>query len=169
MELILAADLLSPHAGLVFWKFLTFLLLLFLLYKFAWGPISSALVQREKTIDESITRAEKALAEARQIQADNEKARRESEQEAQRILREARDTAERLRSEEVERTRAQIRQMQQQAQAEIEREKQSALGELRTEVADLAIQAAGKILRANLDGSRQRKIVEDFIDDLPKN
>jgi F-type H+-transporting ATPase subunit b len=166
---ILAADLLAPNVGLIFWISVVFLLLLALLRKFAWGPITSALNERERTIDESIQRAETALAEARQIQADNEKARREADQEAQRILREAREVAERLRTDEVEKTRAQIRQMQQSAQEEIEREKESALTQLRTEVADLAIQAAGKILKENLDESRQRKLVNDFIQTLPHN
>ncbi len=169
MYTILAAGLLSPNVGLIFWITLTFLLLLLLLRRFAWGPILKALDTRERKIEESMARAEQALAEARKIQADNDRARREAEQEAQRILREAREAAEHLRAEEIEKTRAQIRRMQEQAQAEIEREKQSALNALRAEVADLAIRAAEKILHENLDATRQRKIVDAFIDDLPKN
>jgi F-type H+-transporting ATPase subunit b len=169
MYTILAQSLLAPNLGLIVWMTIVFLLLLLLLKKFAWGPITSALSQREQTIDESIQRAERALAEARQIQADNEKARREGDQEAQRIIREARETAERLRTEEVEKTRSQIQHLQQQAQTEIEREKQAALSELRSEVADLAIRAAEKILRENLDAGRQRRMVDEFIDELPKN
>lgn len=169
MNYLLAQSLLEPNAGLIFWKLVVFGGMLFLLWKYAWNPITRALREREETIDASIKRAEKALAEAKQIQSDNERARREAEQEAQRILREARDEAETLRSEEVQKTRAQIQEMQQQAQAEIEREKQSALDELRAEVADLAIQAAGKILREDVDGQRQRRLVESFIDELPVN
>ena len=75
----------------------------------------------------------------------------------------------RLRSEEVDKTRDQIQQMQEAAQAEIAREKQSALDSLRTEVADLAVQAAEKILRENLDADRQKKIVSDFLSDLSNN
>ncbi|MEX0748238.1 MAG: F0F1 ATP synthase subunit B, partial [Rhodothermales bacterium] len=108
MNFILTADLLSPNAGLIFWKALVFGLLLFLLYKFAWGPITRALSEREETIDASIKRAELALAEARQIQEQNEKARREAEQEAQRVLHEAREASDRIRTEEVEKTRSQI-------------------------------------------------------------
>ena len=59
--------------------------------------------------------------------------------------------------------------MRDQAQAEIEREKDSALSTLRAEVADLAIQAAEKILEENLDAQRQRRLVENFLDELPKN
>lgn len=169
MDTVIAASLLAPNVGLIFWITLTFLILMLVLRRFAWGPITKALSEREARIAESIQSAEKALAEARKIQADNEQARRASEQDAQRILREARETAERLRSEEVDKTREQIRQMQEQAQAEIEREKQGALTELRTEVADLAIRAAEKILVENLDGTRQQKLVKDFLEDLPTN
>lgn len=169
MTLFLAADLLAPNFGLIFWIALAFLLLLFLLSKYAWGPITAALAERETTIETSLTRAEQALAEAKQLAADNEKARREAEAEAQRILRDAREAAEASRAEQAEKTRQQIRQMQATAEAEIEREKQQALAELRSEVADLAILAAEKILHETLDAPRQKKIVDDFIADLPQN
>lgn len=169
MDIILAADLLTPNAGLIFWKALVFGLLLFLLYKFAWNPIMAALSEREETIDSSIKRAEHALAEAKKIQQENTRARREAEAEAQRIMREARETADRVRTEEVDKTREQIRKLKEQAEADIEREKQSALDELRDEVAALAIGAAEKILRETLDTGRQRKLVDRFIDDLPTN
>lgn len=166
---LLAASLLSPNLGLFVWIVVTFGVLLILLRKYAWGPITSALSERENRIQDSMDQAERALAEAKKVQADNTKARREAEAEAQRVLREAREEAERLRGEEVEKTKAKIQEMQENAQAEIEREKQSALADLRREVADLAIQAAEKILGENLDDNRQRKLVDDFIDDLPRN
>jgi F-type H+-transporting ATPase subunit b len=169
MTPILAADLLAPNAGLAFWIFVTFVALLILLRRFAWGPITQALDEREATIQASMDQAEKALVEARQIQADNNKARRESEADAQRILREARETAEKLRGEEVEKTRAQLRLLQESAQADIERERDSALETLRGEVADLAIQAAERVLGASVDDGRQRKLVDDFLKGLPSN
>lgn len=169
MEIILAADLLSPNAGLIFWKTIVFGLLLFLLYKFAWNPIVASLREREETIDSSIKRAEHALAEAKQIQQENDRVRREAEAEAQRILREAREASDRVRNEEVDKTREQIRHMKEQAQEAIEREKQGALEDLRDEVASLAIRAAEIILRENLDGGRQRRLVDQFIDELPRN
>ncbi len=168
MNMPIAAGLLAPNVGLIFWIALTFLILLFVLRRYAWGPITAALSEREKTIDDSIQRAERALAEAKQIQADNERARRDAEQEGQRILREARETADRLRSEEVDRTRKQIQALQAQAQAEIEREKDGALAALRSEVADLAVRAAEKILKEDLDGERQRRMVDNFLAELPR-
>ena len=169
MNIIFAANLLSPNFGLVIWLAIVFSILLVILKRYAWGPITSALEDRERTIDESIQRAEKALTEAKQLQADNERARREAEQEAQRLLRAAREQADHLRNEEVQKTREQIQHLRDQAQAEIEREKDSALNALRAEVADLAIRAAEIILQENLDAPRQRRLVETFIDDLPKN
>jgi len=167
--IVLAVDLLAPDAGLIVWIGITFLALLILLKKYAWGPITSALTERETTIHESLAQAEKALAEAKQLQADNTKARREAEAQSQSIIREARDEAERVRTEEVDKTRNQIKLLQEQAQVEIEREKDSALYSLRQEVADLAIRSAEKILRENLDAARQKKIVDNFLGDLSKN
>lgn len=165
----LAVNLLSPNPGLAIWMTLTFLLLLYILRRFAWGVIMAALREREERIDESIKSADRALAEAKQIQADNMKARREADQQAQSILREAREAAERIRTEEVEKTRAAVQQMQEAARAEIEREKQGALNTLRAEVSDLAIKAAEKILNEQMNGDRQRKLVDDFIQDLGRN
>jgi F-type H+-transporting ATPase subunit b len=167
--IVFAANILAPDAGLIVWIAITFAALLFVLKKFAWGPITSALTTREETIHESLAQAEKALAEAKQLQADNTKARREAEAQAQSILREAREEAERVRTEEVDKTRTQIQHLQESAQSEIEREKENALNSLRQEVADLAIRAAEKILRENLDADRQKKIVDNFLGDLSNN
>ena len=169
MNPLIAADLLAPNLGLFVWITLTFGLLLFVLRKFAWGPITSSLTEREERITESMEQAQKALSEAKQLQADNTKARKEAEAEAQRLIREAREAAESLRTEEISNTKAQILSMQDHAKQEIEREKDSALDSLRQEVADLAINAAEKILSENLDASKQKRIVDDFLKTLPKN
>ena len=162
-------SLLEPNVGLVVWTAVVFGLVLLLLWKYAWGPITDALEEREERIDASMTKAERALEEAKRIQAENEKHRREGEQKAREVLREAREEAEALREEEKAKTRREIQQMQERAQEEIEREKENALNELRAEVADLAIQAAGKIIGENLNEQRQHRLVDDFIDDLPRN
>ena len=169
MDLVLAAGLLDANVGLAVWLSIAFLLLLFLLSKFAWGPITAALSEREQTIEDSITRAEAALAEAKQLQSDNEAARRDAERQAQQILREAKEQADAQRTADLDKTKAEIARMQEAAQAEIERQKQQALGELRAEVAALAVGAAEKILRKEIDAAEQRGLVDQFISDLPKN
>lgn len=161
--------LLKVDPGLAFWTLVTFLLVLFLLSRFAWPTIAQALETREKTIQDSMDRAEKALAEARQIQSDNEVARRNAEQQAQTILRDARDAAEQIRTTEKEKLQTEIARMRDAATAEIEQQKQGAIEALRKQVTELAIEAAGKILHENMDSDRQRKLVDRFIDELPKN
>lgn len=162
----LAADLLSANTGLVIWLTVVFLALLLLLRRYAWGPITTALSEREETIAASINRAEEALAESKRLQETNQQARREAERDAQRLLREAREEAQRIRDQEMQRTREEIAASREQAQEEIERDKERALQELRSEVADLAILAAGKVLQENLDTPRQRALVDNFIDGL---
>jgi F-type H+-transporting ATPase subunit b len=169
MTALLAQSLVTPSLGLIVWKTIAFLIFLGLLYWLGWEPITKALREREEEIQSSIQRAEAALEEAKEIQAENEKARRNAEQKAQRILREARESAEELREEEKAKTRREIQQMREQAQADIEREKQAALQELRDEVADLAIEAAEKIIEEDLDADRHRQLVTDALDDFPTN
>ena len=169
MLLLAAVNPLAPNWGLIIWMGLAFGALMFLLGKFAWPAIIGGLEEREKRIETSLSEADRALAEARQLQADNDAARRQAEQQAQVILREAREEAEALRSKDVEKTRAEIAEMRDGARAEIEREKRQALAELRSEVASLAVSGAEKILRKEIDPATQSTLVDEFISELPKN
>ena len=169
MDLVLAASLLDANFGLAIWLAIAFILLLFVLSKFAWGPITAALDERESTIEESITRAERANAEAQKLLADNEAARREAEAQAQKILAEARAEADRQREAAKADLRDELAGERERAAADIEQQKQQALGELRAEVAALAVGAAEKILRKEIDGPEQQRLVDQFIADLPQN
>lgn len=169
MTFILAADILSPNWGLIVWMSIAFFTLLMLLGKFAWPAIVGGIEERERRIETSLTEADRALAQAKQLQADNDAARRQSEQQAQVILREAREEAEALRSADIEKTRAELADMKESARADIEREKRQALAELRSEVAALAVTGAEKILKKEIDPATQSGLVDDFIAELPKN
>jgi len=169
MNLVLAVDLLAPNYGLAFWLVIVFGILLILLWRFAWGPMISGLSEREHNIEESLRASERAREEAARLQEDNARFRREAEAEAQRILREAREAADAARTEGIEKERLQIAHLREQFKAEMEREKAQIKTELRTEVADLAVQAAEKILRESLGQPQQRRLVEEFIADLPQN
>lgn len=164
---VLAAGLLSPNTGLIFWTLLVFGLLLLLLGKFAWGPVTAALAEREKTIASSIERAEIALTEAKQLQAGNEQARLAAEADARRVQAEAREAAERYRAEAFEKAKADAAAIVEQGRAEIEREKLAALQQIRAEVADLAVAGAEKILRKEIDAPAQRQMVDQLLTSLP--
>lgn len=166
---VAAGGLLSANVGLAIWLIIAFILLMLILGKFAWGPITSALDERETAIQTSIEASERARAEAEALLARNDEARRDAERQAQQILGDARTEAERQR----EAARADLRQElaaeRERAAADIERQKQQALAELRSEVAALAVGAAEKILNETLDAEKQRGLVDQFIADLPQN
>lgn len=162
-------NLLTLEPGMLIWTFITFALLLWLLKKFAWKPLLGALENREHRIREDLQKAEHARGESERLLEEHRAMLRNSEVEARKILDEAKSTAEMLRQGIVDSAHEQARQMTAQAKAEIQREKDTALSQLRAEVADLAIRAAGKILGSELDPEKHRKLVDDFIDTLPKN
>jgi F-type H+-transporting ATPase subunit b len=162
-------NLLTLEPGLIIWTFLTFGLLLWILKKFAWKPLLNSLEKREERIHSDIQRSEHAREESEKLLAEHKKMMTRSEMDARRIIDEARKAGENARAGIVAAAEEQARQMTVQAKAEIQREKHSAMAQLRNEVADLAIQAAGKILDERLDDERNRRLVDEFIAGLPKN
>lgn len=162
-------QLLTLEPGMLIWTLLTFTVLLWVLKKIAWKPLLQALESREGTIREDLQKAETARIEAEQRLAEHRKLLERSEIEARKIIDEAKSTAESMKQGIVESANEQARQMTAQARAEIQREKDTALSQLREEVADLAVRAAGKILGQELDTDKHRKLVDDFISNLPNN
>lgn len=170
MYIILAkGGLLDVDPGLFFWILITFALFVLLLSRLAWKPILGALQQRESSIKESIESAETALRKAEQISRDNEIALREAEAFAQKIRKDAYAEAEAIRVDRIEKTKDEAAKLLEQAKASIEAEKKKALQDLRNEVADLALKAAGIILDSELDATKNRKLVDNFINDVSRN
>ncbi|MBI5022120.1 MAG: F0F1 ATP synthase subunit B [Ignavibacteriales bacterium] len=161
--------MLNPNPGLIIWTIITFVLLLIILKKFAWKPLLESLHKREETVRSSIERAENAKQEAERLLDENRKQLERAEQDGRRILSENRALAEKLKEEIIEQANQQSRKMIEMAKQEIERDKDAALISLRGEVANLAIQAAGKILDETLDENKQRKLVDSYLKGLPKN
>jgi F-type H+-transporting ATPase subunit b len=170
MYIILAkGGLLDVDPGLFFWILITFVLFVLLLSKLAWKPILSALQERETSIKDSIESAETALRKAEQISKDNEIALREAEAFAQKIRKDAYAEAEAIRLDRIEKTKDEAAKLLEQARTSIETEKKKALEDLRNEVADLALKAAGMILDAELDANKNKKLVDNFINDVSRN
>lgn len=167
--LLAGGGLLSVDFGLAIWILITFLVFLGLLWKFAWGPITQALEEREQNIKDSLEAAEKAMNRAEKISKENEEALREAEQKAKQIRKEALEEAEQLRQERIEKAKEEADKMLEDARETIEQEKQRALDELRDEVAGLAIESASRIIDAELDEERNAKLVDDYIRNLSNN
>ena len=164
--ILLAGSLLSPNPGLIFWTAITFVIVLLILKKVAWGPILNALAEREKGIQSSIDRAHKAKDESEAILRKNKELFAKADAESDRIIREGRDYAEKLRADIAEKAQAEAKKIITTAKEEIEQEKRRALDVLRNEVADLAVKGAEKIIKSALDADIQKKIVDSMIQDL---
>ena len=161
--------MLELNPGLMIWTIITFLILLILLRKLAWKPLVAALQKREDHIKLSIDQAESKLEEAKQISDENRRQLAQAEEHSQKVIKEGRELAEKIKSEIVDKARQQSRHMVEQAKLEIEREKEAALLRLRGEVANLAIDAASKILGEALDSDKHRKVIDSFLNEMPKN
>jgi len=161
--------MLDPNPGLIIWTIITFILLLFILKKFAWKPLLGALQKREELVKNSLQRAEQAKNEAEKLLEENRKQLNRADEAGKQIVNEHRALAEKLKDEIVEKAKQQSRLMSKEASLEIQRNKEAMLIELKGEVANLAIQAAEKILEETLDENKQRKLVDSFLRKLPKN
>ncbi len=160
--------MLDINPGLIIWTIITFIIVLLILRAAAWKPLLAALTAREEQIRSSLQHAEQAQQQAQRLLEENRQQLAAAEEQSQRIIREGRNLGERLKAEIMEKANASSRHMIEQAKEEIKREKEAALVQLRGEVADLAITAAGKILDANLDTAKQRQLVDAAIKDLNK-
>ncbi len=161
--------MLELNPGLIAWTIITFLLLVTVLRTFAWKPILGALKTREEGIRTTLERAEEARNEAARLLEEHRRQLQQAEQEGHRIMSESRALGDKLKEEIVTQAHQQSRRMIDQAKEEISRDKDAALSQLRSEVASLAITAAEKILDESLDDARHRKIVDAYLNQLPKN
>jgi F-type H+-transporting ATPase subunit b len=164
-----AGGLTDINPGLTLWTGITFLVLLVVLGKFAWGPIVRMLAERESTIRDAINSAKKERAEAERLLAEQKQALATAQREAAELARRNQQDAEALRQELAARARKEADELVNTARQQIAEEISKARAELKAQVADLAIDAAGRLVKASLDEKSQRKLVEEYIAQLPAN
>jgi F-type H+-transporting ATPase subunit b len=163
-------DLISPGLGLIIWQIIGFLILLFLLAKFAWKPILSALEEREGTIEAALNSAEEARLEMANMVAENERLLQEARVERDKILKTANEYASRLIEEAKEDASKVGAKMIEDAKVVINTEKQAALTDVKIQVAELSLEIAEKLLRKKLsDEPAQKQLVDDFVKDIKLN
>jgi F-type H+-transporting ATPase subunit b len=152
----------------LFWfTFILFGLFAFVLGKFGWKPLLKMIEEREKGVREAVEGAHKANAEAQALLARHQEMLRDSTREREEILQKAIKEAETIRGELLGKARADAEELLERARGEIERETRRALVDVRLEVADLAVEAASKIVTSSLSADAQKKLVEEFIASLP--
>jgi F-type H+-transporting ATPase subunit b len=160
-------DLLSPNAGVMFWTLIIFVVLLFILARFAFKPLTAAVEAREKALEEAITSAKRDRDEAALLLAEQKKAVDAARADAQRVVAESRTTSEKLRNEMLEQTKQQQHELLERARGEIDNERKRAIADLRREAVDLALAGASKVVERNLDDQTNRKLVESFLASVP--
>jgi F-type H+-transporting ATPase subunit b len=161
----------EAQAGLVFNGFwivvaaVNFLFFLYVIQRFAFGPVSAMLEQRRERIEQGLKDAEQAKADRANAEQERLDALTEARRDANDILSRAQKVAQETRDADIAATREELERLRARATEDIEAEKARAIAELRTEVTDLALAAAGKVVRETMTGDRQRRLVEEFLAD----
>ncbi len=153
-------------------QLIAFLVFIWLLWKFAVGPIVGVLDQRQERIGESMAAAERMQAELRATQSRNEEVLLQARREAQEILTTARQNSEQMITRAREEANAQAETYLTRAQDALRQETDQARQQLRQEVGNLAVMAAGRIIRKELDPQAQSRLIEESLAEasqLPRN
>jgi F-type H+-transporting ATPase subunit b len=163
-------ELVLPGLGLIFWMTLVFVLLLFVLKKFAWIPILSMLKEREESISSSLDLAKQTKLEMEKLKSDNEKLLAEARHEREAIIVEANKTKDRIIAEAKEKAQSEASRLVENALQNIENEKRAAMNAIKMQVAELSIEIAEKVLNAELsDKKKQSELVEKQLNQLNFN
>lgn len=162
-------NIVAPES-LIFWTTLVFIILLFLLRKFAWKPILGAVRGRETSINDALAAAEKAKLEMQNLHADNERLLKEARAEREAMMKEAREIKEKMIADAKEESRIEADKMIVQAQAAIENEKKLAMSELKKQVAGLSLEIAEKVVKNELsDQNKQMSLVDQMLGEAKLN
>ena len=163
-------DLVTPEFGLIFWTSITFLVLLFILKKFAWKPILGAVSEREKGIKDALASAVEARKEMENLQADNERILKDARAEREAMLKDARELKNKMIDDAKQDAKIEANKLITQAQAAIEAEKKAAIADLKLQVAQISISIAEKVVREELSNTeKQEKLVESMLDNTTLN
>jgi F-type H+-transporting ATPase subunit b len=160
--------LLSVDATLLWATLVVFALFAWILGKFAWGPLLKIVDDREKTIREQVDSAQLAAAEAKDLLSQHQEMLKGAGREREEILQKAVKEAEQVRTDLATKARADADQVLARTREQMGREKEQAIAELRAQVADIAVEAASRIVKSSLTEEAQRKLVDDYIRDLPR-
>jgi len=163
-------DLVTPEIGLVFWTTVSFLILLFILRKFAWKPILGAISERETFIESALSQAEAAKEEMARLTSENDALLKEARIERDNILREAKKMKDQIVSDAKETANKEGARMIEKARVEIDNQTAIALALVKDQVATLSIDIAEKILQKQFeDKGKQDALVADLLKEVKLN
>jgi F-type H+-transporting ATPase subunit b len=162
--------LVLPDIGLVFWSTIAFLVLLFILRKFAWKPIMKAISEREQGIEDALTKADKVKAEMLALQSENEAMMAKARVERAAMLKEAKETANKMVTEAKDKAKSEYDRIVSDAQQAIAQQKNAALTEVKNQVGSLVVEVAEKVLRRELTNkAEQENYIKTLADGVKLN
>lgn len=163
-------NLLVPEIGLLVWNTVAFLVLVFLLGKFAWKPIMKAIHDREKNIDDALNKAELAKQEMARLTSQNEELLKQARAERDQILKDAKTLKDSMINEAKTTAQVEGAKLIEKARLEIENQKKAALAELKGQVSALSLDIAERVLRTELgDKAKQQDLVNTLLKDVELN
>jgi F-type H+-transporting ATPase subunit b len=159
-------SLVTPDIGLLFWMCLSFGIVVWLLSKYAWKPILSAVKQRESSISDALNEAKKMREDMAKMSANNEEVMRQARAEREILLKDARDIRDKEISEAKVKAKAEADAMLGRAREDIRNEKNAAITEMKNQVGELSIQVAERILKDKLgDAAAQKALVDKVMNE----
>ena len=163
-------DLLKPNFGLLLWTLLAFLVVLFILGKFAWPAITKALKQREQGIADSLATAERIKAEMGELKNEHEALLSKAREERGQILKEAREAKDKIINEAKEQSKIEANKIIIEAQAAINIQKMAALTDVKNQVGKMVIEVSEKLLRRELGNKDQQEaFIKGLVDEVKLN
>jgi F-type H+-transporting ATPase subunit b len=163
-------ELLTPSFGLIFWTLLAFLIVFFILRKFAWKPILNSLDAREKGIADSLETADRVRAEMAQLKSENEELLAKAREERAAMLKEARDIKDKIINDAKEQAKTEASKIMLETQQAIEQQKMAAMTDVKNQVGKMVIEVAEKILRKELGSKEaQEAHIKDLVEEVKLN
>lgn len=159
--------IMAIRVNLMLWTLVIFLLLFWLLKRYAFPAILGAVEKREKALEEALDSAKRDREEAQRILAEQRQQIEAARGDAQKLIAEGRAVADKMRNDMLEQTHQEQQMLIERARREIETERDRAIAQLRREAVNLAIAGASKVIEQNLDNTKNRQLVESFLSSIP--
>ncbi|MFQ5825421.1 MAG: F0F1 ATP synthase subunit B [bacterium] len=156
-------NLLNPDPGTIFWTALTFIILLFILKKMAWGPILQALTERERRIKEALEKADAAQKESEEAIAKHQQILESAKKEAQELLNKSRRTAEATKEEILQKAQTEASNMLERAKREIVLEREKAIEEIKKQTVELSVNVASKLINKTLSPKDHKDLIKESL------
>jgi F-type H+-transporting ATPase subunit b len=156
----------KPDTGVMVWTLIIFAVLMFVLSRYAFGPLTRAVEARERALQEAIDAAQADRDAAAKLLAEHQAQIETARGEAQKLIADGRGVAEKMRTDLLDQTRKEQQDMLERARRDIESEKDKAIAQLRREAVDLALAGASKVIEQNLESQKNRQLVENYLSSI---